>query len=184
MKENLTNQRIKMDIKNMCMDDIKIVSVRILPFFVFAFLGLIILFIVKAEIAAILSMCLFTLIATITWFAFTRNALRLIQKANKNDFEIVIDDWCGREERRCIDKFMAYEQHIRLALNRPYRLFFMKYGEYQIPKKQNYRWSNTYKMSAKEVFNNSVNGDKCYLILIDNQKIVMAYNTKFFELKD
>lgn len=183
-KEILTRGCVKTDIKNSCVNDIKIVSIRFLPFFMFAFFGLIILLMVKAEVMAILSMCAFMLIAIVTWLVFTRKSLKLIQKANKNHFEIATDDLCGCEEKHGIEKLFAYEYHIRLALNRPYRLFFMNYGEYRIPKKENYRWSDIHHMYDKDVFNYAVTHDKYYLAVIDNKEIVMVYNTKLFELQE
>lgn len=183
-KEILRRKNIKSDIKDACIDDIKIVSFKYLPLFVLSLLFLILTIMADVEIGAILSISVLWLIIIFTWLFFTYKALKLICKTNKNDFKIVIDSLCGREEKRSIDKFFAYEHHIRLALNRPYRLFFVNYGEYKIPKKQNYRWSSVNSMMAKDVYNHASTNDEYYLVVVDNKEIVLAYNTNFFELKD
>ena len=183
-KEILRRENIKSDIKDACIDDIKIVSFKYLPLFVLSLLFLILTIMADVEIGAILSISVLWLIITFTWLFFTYKALKLICKTNKNDFKIVIDSLCGREEKRSIDKFFAYEHHIRLALNRPYRLFFVNYGEYQIPKKQNYRWSFMNSMKAKDIYNSAVTKDEYYLAVVDNKEIVLAYNTKLFELQE
>lgn len=183
-KEILRRENIKSDIKDACIDDIKIVSFKYLPLFVLSLMFSILTLMADVKIGAILAISVFWLIATFTWLIFTYKAFKLINKTNKNDFKIVIDSLCGREEKHSIDKFFAYEHHMRLALNRPYRLFFVNYGEYQIPKKQNYRWSFMNSMKAKDIYNSAVSKDEYYLAVVDNKEIVLAYNTNFFELKD
>ena len=183
-KEILRRENIKSDVKNACIDDIKIVSFKFLPLFVLSLMFLILTLMADVEIGVILYISVFWLIVTFTWLIFTYKAFKLISKTNKNDFKIVIDSLCGCEEKHSIEKFFAYEHHIRLALNRPYRLFFVNYGEYKIPKKQNYRWSSVNSMMAKDIYHHASTNDEYYLAVVDNKEIVLAYNTKHFELQE
>lgn len=66
-------------------------------------------------------------------------------------------------------------------------LEFARYGSYMIPYGPHYTWSKDCHMSAEGVFNTSVEGDKFYLVIMEDderQKIVMIYNTKLFKLQD
>lgn len=67
---------------------------------------------------------------------------------------------------------------------RPYRLYFsIKKRKYNIPSGKNYRWSKDFCMYDYNVFNSSTVGDEFYLIIINN-KVIYAYNSKFFELQE
>ena len=63
-----------------------------------------------------------------------------------------------------------------------YILNFSKYDEYLIPDK-NYTWSADFSTTDKGVYQLSSNGDEFYLVLSGSDKILYAYNKKFFELE-
>ncbi len=71
-----------------------------------------------------------------------------------------------------------------LLAKAPYNLSFKCYGLYIIPFGENYAWSKMHNMMESSVYNSSNIGDEFYVISFDNKKIALAYNTKFFELKD
>lgn len=66
-----------------------------------------------------------------------------------------------------------------------YHFQFARYGDYRVPKK-NYTWSKGFSMSDRGVYNYAVHGDEFYLVLSKphSGKILFAYNTKMFELKE
>lgn len=63
-------------------------------------------------------------------------------------------------------------------------LFFESGNRYSIPRGINYGWSKKYSMDNRGVFRASKIGDEFYLAVIGNKKVLLAYNTKFFELRD
>ena len=85
--------------------------------------------------------------------------------------EIVKDCLIGMETKG----FWRQDPHIR-------RLHFASYGEYKIPG-ENYRWSELYAMSDKNVYFHAECGDEFYLVLskLHTGKILFAYNTKMFD---
>ena len=65
-----------------------------------------------------------------------------------------------------------------------YLLHFSSYGKYIIPD-ENYKWSSMYNMRDNWVYRYSECGDEFYLVLSKKHtgKILLAYNTKLFDLK-
>ena len=67
---------------------------------------------------------------------------------------------------------------------RTYYIFnFSKCGEYILPYEV-YIWSQTFRMSGKGIFDQSMEGDEFYLVISNSPKkeILCAYSKKFFEL--
>jgi hypothetical protein len=77
------------------------------------------------------------------------------------------------------------DRYSRKFIDDKYRLHFAKYGSFVIPV-ENYKWSAAFEMDAKGVFHHSCSGDEFYLVLSKAQggKILLAYNTKLFDLEE
>lgn len=103
-----------------------------------------------------------------------------LQTVMRRQYRIV----CDRLERVRHDA----STYLQMKSNQGSELLeFARYGSYMIPCEPHYTWSKDYHMSAEGVFNTSIEGDKFYLVIIENdgrQTIAMIYNTKFFKLQD
>lgn len=71
----------------------------------------------------------------------------------------------------------------RLNTPKPYTLVFAHNGKYGIPYGENYRWSNLHSATDKIIYDSTCLNDEFYLITINKQKIIMAYNKKHFNLE-
>ena len=67
--------------------------------------------------------------------------------------------------------------------NRTLELNFSENIKYKVPAGISYSWSLKHAMIRSSVFRSSNVGDEFYIVIINNNKVVMAYNTKFFELQ-
>ena len=63
-------------------------------------------------------------------------------------------------------------------------LTFGKYSEFVLPKGVYYSFSKQFAMREDEIFRSSKIGDEFYLVIDKNNKILMAYNKKFFEFQE
>ena len=97
----------------------------------------------------------------------------------KDLFKIVTDNLIS-----CQEKSTYIGSSFAASFNRPYTLNFTSYGQYCVLEGKNYSSSELYAMSDKGVFNYSNIGDTFYLIIDKNEKILLVYNTKLFELLD
>lgn len=185
-KEILTKERIKIDIKNKCIDDIKAVVRTSLLLFVFLVIPPIILYKVftpydiPTSIATL--MTIVSVVVLLLTICFLVTPLKLFLDVNKG-FQITTDKLSHSSEMSMSDIMIFSNWWLIYSLSKPYRLNFNSYGKYLIPKGKNYKWSNLYCMDDKGVYNYSVIGDEFYLAVIDN-KIALAYNKKLFELQD
>lgn len=95
-----------------------------------------------------------------------------------NKFYITTDKLVACEEKQTFggSAFIS-------SFSKPYILHFHSYGKYCIPEYKNYSSSEMFSMNDVGVFNYSNKGDTFYLVICNN-KIVLAYNTKLFEFKD
>ena len=66
--------------------------------------------------------------------------------------------------------------------NRTLQLNFSEKLKYNVPAGISYSWSIKHAMIPSSVFRSSKVGDEFYIVVINN-KVIMAYNTKFFELQ-
>lgn len=85
------------------------------------------------------------------------------------------------------DKLIRTETPSKYAGKRlvsTYVLYFSQYGRYVIPA-ENYRWSSSFSMSDKSVYNYANCGDEYYLVLSKPHtgRILLAYNTKMFSME-
>lgn len=71
-----------------------------------------------------------------------------------------------------------------LTMKSPYHLRFQCFGTYTIPSGRNYRYCKMYDMEPRGVYNYSNVGDDFYIVtLLGSNEILLAYNTKLFELQ-
>lgn len=66
---------------------------------------------------------------------------------------------------------------------RPNILVFEGYGNFNIPEGVNFSSAKQFSMRETEFFRTSQIGDIFYLVVDKNNNILLAYNTKFFELQ-
>lgn len=178
-KETLTLDKIIYDYKKEFFSSIKIVL--IMPFiFILLIAFLIYLFSCLENKNLVLEILM---ISPPTFFLFLCLAVlwdsyKDYKVVKKQLFKIVIDKLIGSDEKKTYigSPFIASFSH-------PYILVFASYGEYCIPPK-NHRSSNLYNMNDKAVFNYSDIGDTFYLVITKKGKILLAYNTKLFELEN
>lgn len=131
--------------------------------------------------------------------------IALIISINKNKFDIIVDKLVDKQDdgshryypmEYSIDEMQLPDHRIPYVflfpkfamhqLKKAYFLFklrFAKYKEYYIPEGKLYRWSNKYRMEHWAVYRWSEIGDEFYLVVANN-KVLYAYNTKFFELQE
>ncbi len=86
----------------------------------------------------------------------------------------IIDDWL-------VDKLP--KRHGRYT-HRPNTLVFARSGEFGLSDDFYYKWSKIYSMTEESVYDRSALDDDFYVINIGKTKKVMAYNKKWFELKE
>lgn len=113
-----------------------------------------------------------------------KKAMKVEQKKiERREYRIVGD----RLVRARLDAY-AYYRNDPIYRGGSDLLEFARYGSYIIPYGTNYVWSKDYSMSARGVFNTSIEGDKFYLVLVknehDREEIAMIYNAKLFELTE
>lgn len=63
-----------------------------------------------------------------------------------------------------------------------FKLVFENKETYYMPVGKNYEWSELYCMDHIQIYENSKYGDEFYLVKDNNDKIIIAYNTRYFEL--
>ena len=113
---------------------------------------------------------LLLLVATLCIASFIK-ARKNYRTIENDEFEVISDRLIDTEEKRVGS---------RSRLGEPYALEFSSYGNYAIPSGENYHSSENYSMSDQGVFYNAKVGDTFYLVVDKNQRILLAYNTKFF----
>ena len=93
------------------------------------------------------------------------------------------------KNKKCIviDKLISAEVHDDIygkAYARTYQLNFSGYGEFVIHA-ENYKWSKLFSMDDHGVYTYADSGDEFYLVLSKPHtgKILLAYNTKMFEME-
>ncbi|MBR3968570.1 MAG: hypothetical protein IKJ93_03165 [Clostridia bacterium] len=186
-KEKLTKERIKTDIKNKCIDDIKAVLRTSLILLLFLVLPPIILYKVFTPFnipTAISTMItIYSIVIVFLTVCCLYKPFKLLFGLYKKGFQIATDKLSHSTEMTLSDILIFSNWWLIYSLSKPYRLSFNSYNKYLIPKGKNYRWSDMYCMDDKGVYNYSTIGDEFYLAVIDN-KIAFAYNKKLFELMD
>ena len=175
-KEIITNENIITDYKKIFLATIK--KLIILLAFM---LPLSILFVYLSVISTKELKITFTitgfvfLLVLCTIFGFLMVKYKNYKSITKQNFKIEIGTLAEKNE---------------LSLGRPYLpsevnvLTFSKYSDFVLPKSVYYSFSKQFTMREDEVFRSSKIGDEFYLVIDKNNKILMAYNKKFFEFQE
>ncbi|MBO5853078.1 MAG: hypothetical protein J6Q74_04635 [Clostridia bacterium] len=131
------------------------------------------------EASLVISQVFFCFAAALLLYVVIIQAIQVIRlhKIFYNTDYIVTDKLVG----------MEIEEHynrVTMGVDVIYHLHFSSYGKYTIPL-ENYKWSEMFSMSNKGVYNYSECDDEFYLVLSKPHtgKILLAYNTKLFEMK-
>lgn len=127
--------------------------------------------------------------AAVGFSGFLTGALLILRKVKK---EMALKrQWLERGEFRIVgDKLVRARMDDNFGNEKSLSegsdlLVFARYGEYYIPHITHYAWSKDYYLSPDGMFNTSIVDDTFYLVLFTSdpkRKIMMIYNTKFFEL--
>ncbi len=168
-KEYLTNDLIKQDIINVLKNDshitinIILIVVGIFIAFCFSFLTPFAWFILLIPASAFL-----------LWYIRRRKKLKEIEKG---EFIVILDELLYEKQGELRTEATFYKgkwiSYLQFSNNGRWELE----GNY-------YSWSDKYKMSGTGICNTSVSKDIFYVVLYKNtKKVVMAYNTKFFDYK-
>ena len=178
-KDILTRKKIKQDYNHgFARQARRMLIVLILwPVFVGSLIALLLIFSPTFSVKILLFVVtlLFVTCIYIASFAEFRKDHRTIES---DEFKVVSDRLISTKEKRV--GFLFRLSHRA----KPYVLEFSSYGSYAIPSGENYHSSENYSMSDQGVFYNAKVGDTFYLVVDKNQRILLAYNTKFFELSE
>ena len=180
-RDILTKEKIKLDYKKQFYQSIKIVI--IMPIILTLLLALIIYLFSRLDSLSVMhKIQKFLFISIILLFIFI--SLNVLYDSYKefrlictNKFHITTDTLIDLKEKRKL-----YGNIFLASFSRPYVLNFASYGQYCIPEGTNHNSSEAFSMNDKGVFNCSKIGDTFYLVICNN-KIALAYNTKLFELQ-
>lgn len=181
-KDILTIQKVKIDYRKQFCSSIK--SVMVMPI-IFILLIVFIVYLFSRLKNNNLFLFLEILIVfppifmTYICLATTLEACRDYNTIKKELFKIATDTLISCEEGATYigSAFAA-------SFSRPYTLNFASYGQYCIPNEENYSSSELYTTTGDGVFYSSTIGDTFYLIIDNKNRILLAYNTKLFELSD
>lgn len=178
----LTIPKIKKDYKSLLFHNIK--TILIIPIMLLLLIALIIYLFCNLERSTIFIVLEILIISPAVFGTYICLSIILESYKDYNNiknekFKIVTDKLIDSQEESVFvgSAFAA-------SFSRPYTLEFSSYGQYYILSGENYVSSNLYSMGAKEVFNCSNIGDNFYLVIDNKERILLAYNTKLFELLD
>lgn len=186
-KELVSLDTIRKDIQNYCLYDLKKLRFPFIITLIWAgtLIALILFFpIFLAVKIVVIALAIGILLITAIYLLKKRHRYRkIINTTRVAQFEIVLDtleDHILNHEPYAT-KFLFMIEGVALKTKKPYRLKFYNSGEYEVPLCENYVWSNNCKISGAGLFRLSQKGEEFYLVRLDN-KIIMVYSTKFFEL--
>ncbi len=100
-----------------------------------------------------------------------------IRKIKEHEFIVVLDELLYEKQGELRTEATFYKGRWISYMQ------FLNYGRWEMEGNY-YSWSDKYKMSSTGICNTSNSKDMFYVVLYkDTKKIVMAYNTKFFEYR-
>ena len=179
-KDILTREKIKQDYNHgFARQARRMLIVLILwPVFVGSLIAFLLIFSPTFSMKILLFVVTLLFVTCIYIASFTefRKDHRTIES---DEFKVVSDRLISTKEKR-----VRSPVRLRVRVGQPYVLEFSSYGSYCIPDGENYHSSEHYPMSDQGVFYNAKVGDTFYLVVDKNQRILLAYNTKFFELSE
>ena len=182
-KETLSRQSIILDYKNHLMGTVKkSVGMILLFLFIAAFWLAICLLIQNAGnlgckfFIFFASPVLFPLLLLLYVFITTPiNKYIEYRLLCKGKYNIVKDQLIGKEE--------PYPRLTLGASSVPYIFHFKSYGEYSFLGDQYYTFSQSYSMNDFSLYRSADKFDTFYLVINEKNRIVFAYNKKFFDFQ-
>lgn len=184
-KEILTREKIEKEIRSKGIEEIKVWG------FADAFMVLIFVIILNMFRALfergdnIIFAVFLTVIYVVLVCICIYNTVQIFKKLKPEAIKITIDKLVDIREQE--DPGMAFGFlfgfRLRHILYRPYCLYFAAYGRYVIPQGKNYKWSEMFCMDNRGVYNYSKIREDFYLA-VKGKKIILAYNTRLFEMKE
>ena len=170
-KELLTKQNIKSDLKQVLYQSIVGVLVQV-SLLCLLFILLRILFIEYLSISTIVLDCIFGILFVLYFIKLIYD-VKWIVEVNHYKFSVLTDSLVGRRSGN------------PTGTSKSCFLEFSNYGEYIIPAGRNYKWSKFYDMFEHDVLRASHVGDTFFVVLLRNEKkIAVAYNTRLFEMEE
>ena len=172
-KDIITIEIIKSDYKNKSYSEVKsnliwlLLATPVLFMLIFATITI-------RHISIIIFLSIYILAFSCGFVLFAKEFINRKNIYNKN-FKIITDTLIDKE---------AEIVGTRLQVPKPNILHFKISGKYSIPACMNYFSAKQFAMREDEVFRSSKIGDEFYLVIDKNNKILMAYNTKFFEFQE
>lgn len=112
---------------------------------------------------------------------------KTLSKIQNGGIQITIDALMECEENllRSLPTNKPYSEfYSYFTTKSPYHLRFQRLGTYTVPNGKNYRYCKMYDMQPKGVYNYSNVGDDFYVVTMGSNEILLAYNTKLFELQE
>lgn len=181
-KDILTVQKIKLDYRKQFFNSIK--TIIVMPIIFISLIALIIYLFSHLENNNLLLLLEILIISPPIFMSYIclatiLEAYRDYGTIKKDLFKIATDTLISSEE-----KATYIGSAFAASFSSPYTLNFASYGQYCILGGENYSSSELYHMNDTGVFNYSTIGDTFYLILDTKNRILLAYNTKLFELSD
>ncbi len=173
-KETITTESIIYDYKSLFLTSIK--KLFLLFIFILAFLCLLVYLTIvtpiKFKIIFGISGLLFLLVLCVTLCIFI-NKLMDFKSITKMNFKIVIDKLIQKQVETLGHHHMPSEQNV---------FTFNKYGKFFLCEGVHFSSSKQFAMRETEYFSTSKIDDEFYLIIKKNGKILIVYNTRFFQL--
>lgn len=181
-KEALTKEIIKKEIKDICVNSIKS-DVFLIILFLLLIVFSSLLYAYHSTVGCLIfcvALLLPLLLRIVFGFVFLIKILLLTQKEKFNITKEKLNNKQSAEKRTTPIRDKAFLIKPWVFPADPYWLFFPT-GKYGIPIGMNYLWSSSYTMDQLGVFRSSNVGDEFFLVIISN-RIILAYNSEFFEL--
>ena len=172
-KDIITTEIIKSDYKNKSYSEVKSNLIWLLLATPVLFL-LIYATIEFKHISVIIFLLIYILAFCYGFVLFIKEFINRKNICNQN-FKIITDTLIDKE---------AEIIGTRLRASKPNILHFKACGKYLIPACINYSSAKQFAMCEDEVFRSSKIGDEFYLVIDNKNKILMSYNTKFFEFQE
>ena len=173
-RDILTEERIKRDIYKMRLYLARRYFLTV-AFYLPVIVRFILLFYVLVRWLGILLLVIFAFAMAYEIYSLLRD----IVCTKQGKYKIVTDKLIGIEQGTPRYLFNIWYM---LFLYKSKKLIFPSYGSYFISPKYNYVTSENYSMNAKGGLNYAHIGDEYYLIISNEKRIMIAYNTSQFEI--
>lgn len=183
-KQSLTMEIIEQDILYQCKRELLqasfILIISILPIAMMISICVEFSLGILISLVFIISSGYLLLIFAISGLGIMCDALNILLMLKKHRFHITTQ----KVVSSCDGVNIKGSAHLSVMFSKPYVLYFYNFGKYVIPYGKNYKWSQEYAMNAQGVYETALIGDEFYLVIINHNKIILAYNCKFFNLEE